>query len=80
MKIHTQPITLNCADSVEGLRKKYKHMLSSHAFDSLYLWREQMALSLSLEEDLFSVRYGIGGENAWFFPCGNETSVRRFLT
>lgn len=79
MNIHTQPITLDCADLVEGLRKKYQHMLSSHAFDSLYLWREQMALSLYLEEELFSVQYGIGGENAWFFPCGDETAIVQFV-
>ena len=79
MNIPTQPITLDCADSVERLRKKYKHLLSSHAFVSLYLWREQMALSLYLEEDLFAVRYGIGGENAWFFPCGSEAAVMQFI-
>lgn len=78
-QLRTQPITLDCAGRVESIRKKYNHMLSSHACASLYLWREQMDLSLAVSDEIFFVRYGIGGENAWFFPCGDETAAICFV-
>ena len=79
MSIKIQPVTLDCAPAIENLRKTYRHQLSSHAFVSLYLWREQMSLSLYLEKDVFSAKCGIRGENAWFFPCGDKKKTASFI-
>ena len=65
--------------AVEGIRKKYGHTLSAHAFNSLYLWRREMELSLLLEEDMFTVKCGWKGKNCWFFPCGGRERVLEFL-
>ena len=77
--METQPITLKEKQAVEGLRVRYGHSLASHAFASLYLWREQMGLSLLLTPDMFTARCLWQGENAWFFPCGGERAVADFV-
>ena len=66
-------------EKVERLRYKYGHELSSHAFDSVYLWRREMKLSLYLGEEMFTVKCGWKGDNAWFFPCGSREEITDFL-
>lgn len=73
-------ITADCREKIEGLRKKYGNILSSHAFASLYLWRKEMGLFLLMQEDVFSVKCLWKGENAWFFPCGSDKEKVRFIT
>ena len=75
----TQRITLRHKKAIEALRHSAGHILSSHAFASLYLWREEMGLSLLLTPDMFTVRCGWKGKNAWFFPCGEEAAADAFI-
>ena len=51
----TCPVELKHKQSVDAIRQKYGHNLSSHAFPSLYLWRDEMQLSLCLRENFFLV-------------------------
>ena len=67
----TKPINFEDMELLERIRIKQGHRLSSHAFISLYLWREQMGLSLYLKEDVYSVKCEWKGKNSWFFPCGD---------
>ncbi len=64
---------------VEQIRQKYGHELSSHAFASLYLWRRAMCLTLYIGKDMYTVRCGYKGNNAWFFPCGDEREIIEFI-
>lgn len=73
------PIEISQREAVDGLRRRFSHTLSSHAFASLYLWRRNMKLGIYLTDNLFSVKCGIKGENAWFFPCGEEEAVYDFI-
>ncbi len=66
-------------EAVEAIRLKESHVLSSHAFVSLFLWQESMDLSLCLRKDAFFVRTGVRGENAWLFPCGSREQKLNFL-
>ena len=75
----TQRITLRHKQEIEALRHRAGHILSSHAFASLYLWREEMGLSLLLTPDMFTVRCRWKGKNAWFFPCGEEAAADAFI-
>ena len=75
----TQRITLAHKEKIEALRHAAGHTLSSHTFASLYLWREEMGLSLWLTEDMFAVRCGWKGKNAWFFPCGEASATEAFI-
>ncbi len=77
--METLPITLGQMQAVEALRSKYENNLSSHAFNSLYLWREQMGLSLLLTPDFYTVRCNWRGRNSWFFPCGEEEASLGFI-
>ncbi len=76
---NTAPIEISQREAVDGLRRRFSHTLSSHAFASLYLWRRNMKLGIYLTDNLFSVKCGIKGENAWFFPCGEEEAVYDFI-
>lgn len=74
-----QTITLKERESVEAIRLRAGHALSSHAFVSLYLWQVDMGLSLCLQKDVFFVRIQSRGENAWMFPCGTSDEKIKFL-
>ena len=75
----TREIGLADKEKIDSITRRYSCDYSSHAFDSLFLWRNQMKLTLYLEEDFFAVKCNERGENAWFFPCGNENSMKKFL-
>lgn len=75
----TEEITLAHRGQIERLRAGCGHTLSSHAFNSLFLWHKHMGLSLYLTEEMFSARYGKRGDNIWFFPCGEREAVRAFI-
>lgn len=78
-ELETKPITIGEKQQIDTLRKKYGHALSSHAFTSLYLWKEAMGLSVLLEPDMFTMRCSWKGPNTWFFPCGGSYEIRAFL-
>ncbi|MBR6768200.1 MAG: DUF2156 domain-containing protein [Clostridia bacterium] len=64
-------LTLDMRERIDTIRKAYCHTASSHAFVSLYLWRNSMELSVSFWDDAFLVKC----ENGYFFPCGKEEDV-----
>ena len=66
-------------EPVEQIRRAYGSDTSAHAFSTLYLWKQEMDLSLVLHPECFAVRFGMRGENSWFFPYGREDGVRAFL-
>lgn len=72
-------LKLEDRDKIEALRKKYGHDTSSHAFASLYIWKDELQLSIYMQERLFAVKVGAYGENTWFFPCGAKPDSKRFL-
>ncbi len=74
-----EEITLFHRDRVEGLRFKYGHELSSHAFLSIFLWRKELKLYIYSNEDVFSVKCGLKGSNTWFFPCGSSEGKIKFI-
>jgi len=73
------PIELHQRRSVDSIREKYGHSLSSHSFHSLYLWRDEMGLSLFIGDDFFVVKCLWKGANCYFFPCGGEETAARFI-
>lgn len=75
----TGTISLHHREVIEELRRHYGHDLSSHAFCSLYLWRKPLGLSLLQRRDMFTVKCTRRGKNSWFFPCGSNRAVARFL-
>lgn len=79
MKLETVPITLAMKASVDAIRARCGHTAASHAFASLYIWQEEMGLSILLRDEIFAVKCAWRGENAWFFPCGGEASVRALV-
>lgn len=72
-------ITFQDKEKIENLRKIYRHELAVHAFASLYLWQEQLGLSLYMGNSMFCVKSAWYGANAWYFPCGEEKEIRDFI-
>lgn len=70
-------IDLADREAVERLYSAWGQGDSARAFPSLYLWRQEMELSLLLEEEAYAVRSGWRG--AWFFPCGSPRGKRACL-
>ena len=64
---------------IERIRQKYGHVLFSHAFASLFLWKEQMKLQIVPEDDAFFVKTGLEGSDVWFFPCGQKRDTLEFI-
>lgn len=75
----TREIRLDDKEAVDGIVRRYRCLYSSHAFNSLYLWRNQMRLELYLSEDFFAVKCGTRGKNTWFFPCGDALRIKEFI-
>ena len=73
------PIALAMQSTIEEIRYACGHDLSSHSFGSLYLWQEEMGLSILLKRDWFAVRCRWKGPNAWLFPCGCTKKTARFI-
>lgn len=76
---NTRPVLLKYKPVIDELRQKYGQKCSSHAFASLYLWKEIMGLSLLFRKDMYTVKCTGFGKNTWFFPCGDQKPVRDFL-
>lgn len=72
----TETIRLSQKPAVDSIRRQAGHVLSSHAFASLYLWRKAMDLSLCITSSAFLVK----GREGWFFPVGEEKEKIRLLT
>ena len=72
-------IELGDKHAIDALRNEHNHKLSSHAFTSLYLWREYMGLEMHMLGDGFAVRATRLGSDTWFFPCGSEACRRAFI-
>lgn len=66
--------TLN-KNRIDSIRAKYGHKLASHAFDSLFIWQNNMSLELYAEDDFFAVKAPEG----YFFPCGNAQQKKDFI-
>lgn len=71
--------TLDDKPFIDRLTAEYNCAASAQAFNSIYLWREAMGLSLLIREDFFTVKCGQRGENSWFFPCGKDSEIKKFI-
>ena len=72
-------LTIHHRGAIEALNRRWGRGQSSHAFPSLWLWREQLGLELLLTGECYALRAALQGKNAWFFPCGSEAGKLAFL-
>lgn len=68
------------AGQVEAIRQRADHRTSSHAYNTLYIWRHFVGGQLHLEAELFSLHYQAKGPNTWLFPCGDREAACRFIS
>lgn len=72
-------IDFDIKTNIDDIRKKYKHVTSSHSFSALMLWQWTMNLSIYIEDEVFAVKCGKRGDNTWFFPCGEDKAKIRII-
>ena len=72
-------LTIHHRGAIEALNRRWGRGQSSHAFPSLWLWREQLGLELLLTGECYALRAARQGKNVWFFPCGSEAGKLAFL-
>lgn len=64
---------------VERLRQISGNQSSSYFFPVLFCWQEMLGLSICIMEDCFIVKYGMAGEQDYFFPCGKRRKVKAII-
>lgn len=74
------PLKLGMRQAVESARLKAGRLSSSHAFASMFIWKEEMGLTIWLEPEGYMVRQGSRGKNHYFFPCGDDETKKKMLT
>lgn len=78
--IRLQEIELSMQTQVERIRNTYGHRAASHGFASLYIWKEEMGLRIHMKEQVFILKFGLRGEHAWFYPCGEPGAVKELIS
>ena len=73
--LQTEKITVELREPMEAIRRACGHETASHAFASLFLWQQDMDLSVCLREKAYAVRCGHWDDSSWFFPCGEREAV-----
>lgn len=73
-------IALEMRQIVEQIRHKAGKICSAHAFNSLFLWKEEMQLTILLTPEGYLVRQGARGQNHYFFPCGSDEAKKELLS
>lgn len=64
---------------INRLYNDFGHCDSAHAFQSIFIWKDDMRLSFYLGENLYSAHIGDEDDRIWFFPVGDEESKRSFI-
>ncbi len=70
-----RPVSLADREAVETIRRQAGHTLASHAFASMYMWRDDLDITLHLGGDWFVFRQGGKG---CYFPVGSAQGKRAF--
>ena len=66
-------------EPVQAIRQACGNESAAQSFHSLFLWQQDMKLSICLRENVFAVRCEYWGQNSWFFPCGEIEAVDRMI-
>lgn len=78
LNIETQPIELDQEKIITDIYDTYGYGDSAHAFKTLYIWADDLSLSLYHTTGMYAARVD-DEENTWMFPVGNEAEKRAFI-
>lgn len=70
-KLHFCELKIDDKQNIERIRLLDGNELSSHAFNSLFLWQFDMKLTFHISDDAFIVKFEDRGDTAYYFPCGS---------
>ena len=72
-------ITLDLKDTITDIYRRYGSFDSAHSFESIYIWRQEMGLSVVCSDDLYTVQEASKGPFSWFFPVGSAGAKKSFI-
>ena len=75
-----QKIELKHGEIIRDIYHKYGNSDSAHSFESLFIWKEEMGLSLVYDSDIYSIKEDTPDGNCWFFPVGSTASKEKFIS
>ena len=79
MNFETRAIMLSDKNKIDDIRRKYGHTTSSHCFQSLYIWKDDMKLDIYIEDEMYAVKCSLESDSEWFFPCGRRDRIEWFF-
>ena len=77
--MNTAEITLDLKDIITDIYKRYGNNDSAHSFESIYIWRQELGLTLVHSDNFYCVQETSKGTCSWFFPVGSIDSKVEFI-
>lgn len=77
--MNTTEISLDLKNTVTDIYRRYGNKDSAHCFESIYIWRQEMGLSIVCTDDLYTVQEASKGPFSWFFPVGSADAKEAFI-
>ncbi len=77
--ITTEDITLDQYNKVSEIYSRYGHSDSAHSFESMYMWKTDMGISLYTGSDVYAAKADKDHGEAWFFPVGSQEGKISFI-
>ena len=74
-----EPISLSHRERVESIRKACGKTLYVFTFASLFSWQAEEQYSICFHGNAFIVKNGAQGQNAYLFPCGDESDKKAII-
>ncbi len=78
--VTTDSITLDQQKRVSDIYSRYGHHDSAHSFESVFMWKTDMKLSIYLDEEIYAINSLSDDITTWFFPVGSEGAKSSFIS
>ncbi len=77
--IAIRSIELDQEDAITQLYDTYGYGDSAHAFKTMYIWAQDMSMSLHQTSGMYTAKMEDDGDNTWLFPVGNDAEKCAFI-
>ena len=79
-QLEFKSVTLDLKKRIEKIRKESGNTLYSHTFTNLFLWQEDMRITVLIGDGVYLPRCAYRGDNAYMFPCGEAEKKKEIIS
>ena len=79
LDIAIRSIELDREEAITQLYDTYGYGDSAHAFKTMYIWAQDLAMSLYQTSGMYTAKMEEDGDNTWLFPVGNDAEKCAFI-